>query len=290
MNIQPNGSIGGFKGAFRWILSGGILLCVVISYDVMAVLALDPTRIVFEGRTRSETVTIINQNTTPVTYRIFFKNKRMLENGDYIDIDSPGAGEQFADNLIRYSPRQVTIEPGQTQSVRLLLRKPKALIHGEYRSHFVVQEIPNANVGSNIEKIATKDGEVSVSLIANYAVSIPVIVRHGALNVQPVLEDLFFTNGTEKRPPVLSVKLLRTGNQSLYGDFSVIHVSTDGSEQQVGAMNGVALYSPYSSRTLSIPLNMSQDTTLQGGELKVIYRPREKVANPQQAEASLVLL
>ena len=37
--------------------------------------------------------------------------------------------------MIRYAPRRVTVPPGGSQQIRILLRRPRDLEPGEYRSH-----------------------------------------------------------------------------------------------------------------------------------------------------------
>ena len=44
-------------------------------------------------------------------------------------------GEHFADGMLSWSPRQITLQPGTAQVVRLMVRKPEGLAEGEYRSH-----------------------------------------------------------------------------------------------------------------------------------------------------------
>ena len=44
-----------------------------------------------------------------------------------------------AADLVRYSPRQVELAPGEVQTVRIQIRKPEGLKDGEYHSHLVFQ-------------------------------------------------------------------------------------------------------------------------------------------------------
>lgn len=278
-------------GFLRKIILASSLLSTLVSFNAMAVLAIEPTRIVFEGRTRSEAVTIFNQNNYAATYRISFKNMRMLENGTYIDIkkekekEAQNQEQHFADSLIRFSPRQVTIPAGKMQSVRLLVRKPRNLADGEYRSYLVIEEIPDANVGTNVEKINIKKEKVNISLIAHYVISIPIIVRQGTLNAKSKLEKLTYQPKTSS----LSVKIKRYGNQSLYGNLSVDYQPKDGQKIQIGTLNHVAVYTPNASRTLSIVLNIPASTHIGSGALNVIYRTTPESGSKLLAEATVSL-
>ncbi len=70
---------------YLW-LAAALIVCVLgIATASLAALAqaaggvmITPTRIVFEGRTRSAEVTVRNSGTASATYRISFKNMRML--------------------------------------------------------------------------------------------------------------------------------------------------------------------------------------------------------------------
>ena len=46
----------------------------------------------------------------------------MNADGKIIKVDENEPG-MYSDEMVRFSPRQVTLEPGQSQTVRLLLRK-----------------------------------------------------------------------------------------------------------------------------------------------------------------------
>src|SRR5690606_39210727 len=107
------------------------------------------------------------------TYRLALVNRRMSETGGFTDIDQPLPGEQFADEMLRFSPRQVTLAPGASQTVRIMVRKPSNLAEGEYRSHLLFSQQPQATGSNSIEtrKDAKKIGVVITALIG---ASIPV--------------------------------------------------------------------------------------------------------------------
>src|SRR3954447_14346011 len=140
-------------------------------------LMVHPTRIVFEGNTHTAQVDVINSGTVPMTYRISIIRRRMNDRGDFVPVGTPEPGEQFADEMIRYSPRQVVLQPGVAQAVRLQLRKPATIADGEYRSHLLFQALPPADAPSSAGG-ATGTG-LDIRLTAVYSVSIPVIVRQG---------------------------------------------------------------------------------------------------------------
>ena len=105
--------------------------------------------------------------------------------------------------LIRYSPRQVTLEPRVAQTVRVQLRLPADLPPGEYRSHLLFRAVPSAEAAPPTTSPAA---ELSIQLTAIYGISIPVIVRHGETSVTTTLSelDLVPPTGTTLRRPCAS--------------------------------------------------------------------------------------
>lgn len=113
-----------------WLLMLG-LLAVLLPRHAEANLMLNPVRIVFENNQRAAQVDLINNGAETATFRIRLVNRRMSETGEFTVVDSAAPGEQFADGLLRYSPRQVVLAPGAGQAVRLMLRKPASLTPGD---------------------------------------------------------------------------------------------------------------------------------------------------------------
>ena len=148
-----------------------------------------PTRLVFEGRTRAAELTLLNIGRQTATYRISFTHLRMTETGDLKEIETAEAGDRFADDLIRYSPRQVTLDPNVAQTIRLQVRKPEGLADGEYR-HLLFAVPPESSQPETSVEASEKKTGYSIRLTPIYGVSIPVIVRSGATKVKASLADL----------------------------------------------------------------------------------------------------
>jgi len=237
-----------------------------------------PTRIVFEGRTRAAELTLLNIGKQTATYRITFSHLRMTETGELKEIETPEAGDRFADDLIRYSPRQVTLDPHVAQTIRLQVRKPENLADGEYRSHMLFRAVPpeSAQPATSVESQEKPTG-YSIRLTPIYGVSIPLIVRSGATSAKATLSDLaVHAPEAAGEPSTLAMKIRREGNQSVYGNLRVLFVPASGKEQVVAVMNGVAVYTPNSERLLRIALQPPPGLTLAKGRLKVSFSRAEQ--------------
>lgn len=277
--------------------SGAVLFLFVAfmaSYPVSIALAqggltVTPTRIFFEGRKRSDLVTLINTSSTAATYRISFKNMRMLEDGSYEDIEEPAEGELFADGMIRYSPRQVTLEPGASQIIRLLLRKPAGLVAGEYRSHLLFRSLPSETSEENIEKPALEEGELQIQIKTLFAITIPIIARHGELTSTVTLSDLKLDLPEDTtKVPTLFLRLNRSGNKSVYGDIIVTFVPNSGEDESVvGLIRGLGVLSPYPTRTVLLALRIPDGVDFQNGQLQIAYRASREIGGEVLTEAEL---
>jgi hypothetical protein len=262
----------------------------LLSQAALADLMLFPTRIVFD-RQRAAQVELMNQGTAPETYRISMVNRRMGPNGEFIAITEAGPGEQFAEPMIRFSPHQVTIPPGGSQIVRILLRKPADLAAGEYRSHLQFDRVAEASGASSIEDLARQGGtEVGVVINALIGASIPVIVRQGDGEAKLSLSDLQVLPPSPTAPEgSLALNMNRVGNRSSYGDLLVTFTTQDGVIFEVAKASGVAVYVPNASRHATMPLHLPAGKTLPHGTLKATYRDRPEAGGKLLAEASLAL-
>lgn len=267
------------------------LALLLLSSTALADLMLFPTRIVFDGKQRAAQVELMNQGTVPETYRIRLVNRRMGEMGEFIAIDAPGPGEQFSEPLLRYSPRQVTIAPGSSQIVRILLRKPEDLAPGEYRSHLQFDRVAEASGNSSVEDVAKAGGrDVGVVINALIGASIPVIVRQGDTQAKVSLSALALLPATSAAPGgLIALQMNREGNRSVYGDLSVTFTTPAGVTFEVARAGGVAVYVPNALRRAQLPLQLPAGTALPGGTLRVSYRDRPEAGGKVLAEASLQL-
>ncbi len=248
-----------------------------------------PTWVVFEGRTRSATVTLINSGDETATYRISFKNMRMTEAGGYEPVEEPVSGEKFAADYIRYSPRQVVLEPGKGQVIRLLLRKKKDMGDGEYRSHLYVHTVLPKDFGKSLEKPDRKKDEVSVNIVPIFGITIPVIVRKGNTSATVKLKDLVLhplekDRGRQK----FSMTFSRQGNRSIYGDVSVTYQpSGGGKELEVARVNGIWVLDPNAIRKLSFDLTPPEGVALEKGKLRVAFKENSKEGGKTLAEGEI---
>lgn len=266
------------------------LACLLLApfLPVRAELMLHPTRIVFDKNTRAAQIELINNGNKPASYRISLVNRRMTEAGQFEAAESEQDGERFADAMLRYSPRQVTLQPGTAQTVRIMLRKPAELAEGEYRSHLQFDKLPDVEGKASIENRGAGATGIGVVMNALVGAAVPVIVRHGAHGANVKLAGLALGQD-DARHAQIALQFEREGNSSVYGDVSVTFTPKNGKPQSVGRVNGIAVYTPNRIRKTTLPLQVPDGMTLAGGTLEVSYRDRPEAGGKLLAQASLNL-
>lgn len=260
-----------------------LMLCSSAHADLM----LHPTRIVFEKNQRAAQVELINSGTKPASYRISLVNRRMTEAGQLEPAETAAQGEHFADSMLRYSPRQVTLQPGTAQTVRVMLRKPADLAEGEYRSHLLFDKLPDVEGSASVENV-NAEGGIGIMLHTLVGASAPVIVRHGNVAATVNLGGLALQKDTAQGQ-LLSIRFEREGTASVYGDISVTFTPHGGKPRSLGQITGIAVYTPNRIRLATLPLQVPSDMKLAGGKLDVVFRDRPEAGGKLLAQASLML-
>lgn len=266
------------------------LACLLLApfLPARAELMLHPTRIVFDKNTRATQIELINNSNKPASYRISLVNRRMTEAGQFEVAETPQEGERFADAMLRYSPRQITLQPGTAQTVRVMLRKPAELAEGEYRSHLQFDKLPDVEGKASIENQGAGGSRIGVVMDALVGASVPVIVRHGNADASVKLAGLALDKA-EGRQAQLALQFEREGNSSVYGDVSVMFTPRNGKPHSLAQVGGIAVYTPNRVRKTTLSLQVPAGMALAAGTLEVSYRDRPEAGGKLLAQASLNL-
>jgi len=243
-----------------------------------------PTRLVFEGRKRSAELNLSNIGTSRATYRISLIRMEMDENGGIKELPFDHEAPESLRGLFRYSPREVTLEARESQTIRIQVRKPAELQAGEYRLHMMFRAVPpTAELANPSPKPAGTKG-LSIRLTPIYGIAIPVILRHGETSAKVSLADL----NLDPSHQTLRLRLERQGNQSVYGDLQVTLLPPSGPPLVMAEANGLAVYVPNAQRRLN--LSLPKDLKwVPGSRLRVAYSLPPTEGGALLAEALLPL-
>jgi P pilus assembly chaperone PapD len=238
-----------------------------------------PTRVILDGGRGTEVI-LNNVGVQPATYRISLELRRMKADGTVEDVtpESANAKEKAILAMLTYAPRRVVLPPNQPQAIRIGARFAADLPDGEYRAHMLFRAIPDAQPpvpeGAN-------QGGLSIALTPIYGVTIPVIVRKGALKASASISAVRLTQNVDG--PALSMTLARSGERSTYGR---IRVSKGG--KTLYEAGGIAVYAEVAQRSVALPVPPALAPALTGA-VKVEYLEDTAVGGGLIAETQAVL-
>ena len=235
-------------------------------------LLVSPARVTLDNRNRTTELILSNRGDATDTYRIRLIRMEMTADGGLREATAPVTGVDPAE-LVRYAPHQITLEPGQTQVLRVMLRKPADLPDGEYRVHMLFQAIPPELAGTAAPS-KDKGKGVSIKLVPIMGLAIPVIVQQGEITAKAGLADLHL--GTEKDQAFASFHLTRSGNASVYGNLEATFQPKGGKAVLVGEMNGVAVYPPLDARNVKLALEPPKGVALKSGTLILTFKTADE--------------
>ena len=251
-----------------------LVLCTSFPNQSLAAgnLMVSPTRLVFEQGDRSAQVTLVNRGDKAGNFRISFIRQNMTENGDFVPVEE-GEDGLFSDSMIRFSPRQIRLPPGQSQVVRMVLRRPADMIKGEYRSHMLFQALPEPS-STSVEAMTQQQSPegITIELVPIVGVSIPVIVRQGDLQNSVTLTraELIQTDASDQGPR-LAVNINREGTGSAYGDLRATFMAEGSPPIVIAQANSVAVYANMQTRRFELPINLPAGTSLEQGEVNLVF-------------------
>lgn len=249
---------------FSLVISGIVLFSIKDAHAVRVSLK----RVVFEGNKKSEVITIINATNEEQTYRLGWRKYKMDEGKSLraINEGEDASGILWADNMVRFAPRRITVPAGGSQQIRILLRRPKDLADAEYRSHlWIVTEAKPAKFDVNREN---PEGQ-AIRLSIQPAISLPVFVRNGDLTASASITNTKLSNTNDGLN--VSFTLNRDGNKSIYGDFDFI-CQDGGKEVVLKQIRGIAVYTEITKRNLDFDLPLNAETVTSCNNVSIVYR------------------
>ncbi len=226
-----------------------ILASIFVSVPVQARIDIVPQKIIIENRDRNGELTVLNLFAIKGTFRIELVSFRQDEDGVYKELSTPLSNNFNPKEIVRFSPRQFTLDAYGRQKIRISLRKPADLPEGEYRFHVkamrLAQEDEKKQVNSN-----------AVNIITNVGVTIPVIIRHGNTTAKAQLSDLNVVDEsqTKTHKPELHLNISREGNASTMGMLEILLRTPNGEERRIGRITNMNVFTDIAMRKVKVPL------------------------------------
>lgn len=215
-----------------------ILICVsvLVVFEVRIAIAqtplfISPQRVELGDRSRSEVLTVTNRTDNRAAYELGLEDYSMSEDGATMRVESL---DYSARRIIRFSPRRFTLEPGQTQTIRVLSRRSGQLADGTYRTHLVFREVtPSSDADGPREPTP---GGTSFGIGFRFNIAIPVVIAAGESQSSVGVEE------AEILPEGVRVKLKRDGNADAAVRVRVRWERPDGKVEDVIPESVVRIY------------------------------------------------
>lgn len=272
------------RRAVQVLIFGGLAAAAApASSQVGDDLTISPKRLVIDPNARSATMFVLNRGRETTTYAIDLVDRVMLPDGRIREpgeaADKPGGAQALArlksaKPMIVFSPRRVTLRPGESQTVRLRVTRPADLAAGEYRSHLTVSAVPPPDAGLTAEQAAQpRPGQMAIRIRTVFGTSIPVIVRQGERRAAAEIRNVrYLARGAVSAAPAVTLDLARTGESSLYGDIEVRAPGAPASAAPLAILRGVGVYAELDQRSFELPLIRPLSN---GERVEIVFRDEE---------------
>lgn len=184
-----------------------------------APIAMSTTLLEVGERSRTATVSVANRTAAPQRYRVSVIDMVMRPDGTVKPIAQGEQGHaRSAKEWVIATPSSISLDPGESQNIRLLIRRPKGLTAGEYRAHLMVSQEPPADIAGGLKDgPEAKQGGLKLNIVTVYSTTIPVVVKQGEQTSGATIFKAQFD--AERKNLLLGLK--RSGNASFRG-FAVL--------------------------------------------------------------------
>lgn len=257
---------------------------------VNATLLIMPIHLILTDRDRTGNITLFNTSGEESVFRIGWRYQKQLESGAYEVSDTPFDPEHDLSKIAIFSPRQVTLQPGQKQRIRVSIRRTPDMKDGEYRAHLALMRVGDSSGEAGPEPAEAADApakpqkpsgetKVKIGLKMNVSYSLPIVLRQGTYNTTASIESARLlppppsaTAGKNDKLR-LNVVLTRTGDYSTFGKILVYWTAPGQAEKQIGIANNVNILPEITRRSVDITLT---EPGIPAGTLRVVYEGEVK--------------
>ncbi|MCZ2720690.1 fimbria/pilus periplasmic chaperone [Marinomonas sp. 15G1-11] len=258
-----------------------IFLC-SFSLSTFASLLISPTRLVLDERSRSANVILMNTSNEIQSYRLDWKELKALPEGGYRELSQQELlSFPILSRIARLSPKQVTLKPGESQTVKVSARKPRNLNDGEYRSHLQFTALPKVEVN------ASSPSTTSIKLNVLLSYSIPVIFRLGQFQYGNKINNISLKHDKKNNKATINIELQKQGKYSLSGNlFAYWKPLNSSKETRVGILNGFNFHHELDNIVAKVAW---ENFTLAAGTLRVVYQGTQEFSGTKLSDYSLTI-
>lgn len=216
-----------------------------------AMMMIYPKYVSFDDNTRIAEMTLINpSDEETINYRIRLNYFEQNHDGSYQEVVQPSGLTGL--DLLRHSPKSVTLAPKKNQTVKILKRLPDGTPDGEYTAYIVFTKVLAEKPLEKPKKTASDALEIQLIPIPSFA--IPINIAVGARPL-PAATLTYLGSSGPKKQPLIRIRLARADtseppqSSTIRGDLSVWQ-----SGKMLGFMKGKYLLAGNDYVDVELPL------------------------------------
>lgn len=210
------------------ISSRSLVLAALLAVSPAAAHAVtvSPNALFIDSRTRSGVLTLYNPGTTAeeieITFAFGYPRSDLAGAISVALADSAPAGEPSVLGFVRAFPRRLRLEPGQRQTVRILMQPPAGLAEGEYWGRVLVHS------RGGRPPVEQQQGGIHMQIDLETVIVGAVNYRNGAVKTGVAIDSAraaIVSGGDSVR---VIADLRRLGNAAYLGHLTLELVGADG--------------------------------------------------------------
>lgn len=276
------------KLLFIVILTAGIFAAgsgSALAQSEGSILFISPHRVDIPPDGRIEELNVANKSDVPRRYDLQIINQVMTENGTTERRDT---FEYSAEQMLKFTPKRFTLEPGERQVIRVMVRRPRDLADGDYHSHLLFREVPLRT--QERDKGQTGGGQkASFEIQALYGVAVPIVIKHGAVTSSMDIVSAALVND-ERGNPGLGVEFSRSGNAEAAALLSVVHRLPGQEDVPVVTEQWVRIYREVDKIRRIVGFTLPEGHKLSGGTLAMTLTKDPRTPQAQVIATSEISL
>lgn len=216
---------------FWFVLSSVVLFCA----GAFAQVQVFPTYLALSEERISGHLNLRNTSNEPKIFKVEYVFYKMNKDGTFVREAIPTDG---LSDILKFSPKKVTLAPGGKQVVRVMLTDLESLPVGDKYIH--LRFVPDSAEETSADAKTNKKS--SFSLQAKISVAVPVVVRKGK---GPFAGTMTADKATRNKngDVDLSLSFKNTNQFYLHGDLEIFAVNGD-KEISLDKIVGVSSYIP----------------------------------------------
>jgi len=279
--LQKSMNMNLYRLLFVVIVTAGIFALgsgVALAQTEGSILFVSPHRVDIPPDGRIEELNVANKSDVKRRYDLQVINQVMTENGTTERLDD---FPYSAEKMLVFRPKRFTLEPGERQVVRVMVKRPKGLADGDYHSHLLFREVPLRNQ----ERDGFKEegaSKASFEIQALYGVAVPMVVQHGTVNSVMDFISAALTKDENGRSG-LAIEFSRSGNAEAAALLSVVHRLPGKEDTAVVTEQWVRIYREVDKIRRVVGFTLTEGYNLSGGTLVLTL-----TKDPRTSEAQVI--